>query len=62
MATYGITWLKQLIQESKFDKIDPMKLICDNQATLHIAFNPIFHERIKHIEVDCPFIREKILS
>ena len=62
LATCELIWLKLLIQELRFGKDEQMMLVCDNQAALHIASKPIFHERIKHIEVDCHFIREKIAS
>ena len=62
MATCELIWLKQLLNELNLGTSDPMKLICDNQAALHIASNPVFHERTKHIEVDCHFVREKLIS
>nr|KYP55651.1 Retrovirus-related Pol polyprotein from transposon TNT 1-94 [Cajanus cajan] len=62
LITCELMWIKQLLQELKFCEGHPMKLYCDNQAALHIASNPVFHERTKHIEVDCHFVREKLLS
>ena len=62
LATCELIWLKHLLQELRFGKDEQNKLICDNQATLHILFSQVFHERTKHIEMDCHFIREEIAS
>jgi len=60
--TWEFVWVKQFLQELKFCEIQQMKMYCDNQATLHIASNHVFHERTKHIELDYHFIREKMSS
>ena len=62
LATCELIWLRHILQELRFGKDEQMKLICDNQAALHMTSNPVFHERTKHIKVDCRFIREKITS
>lgn len=44
LRTCEVIWLKHFT-ELKFCELRTMKLICDNQATLHVAHNPVFHER-----------------
>lgn len=41
-----------------YDK--PMKLFCDNKPTISIAHYPVQHDRTKHVEIDCHFIKEKL--
>jgi len=60
--TCELIWVKQFLKEIGFCNIQPIKTYCDNQAALHIASNPVFHEKTKHIEIDCHFIREKLMS
>lgn len=36
-----------------------MRLYCDNRLTIYIVQNSIFHEMMKHIEVDCYVVRGK---
>lgn len=55
-----IMWIYQLLTEIGLKTSVPAKLWCDNQAALHIASNPLFHERTKHIEIDYHFVHEKI--
>ena len=59
-STCEIMWLHQLLVEVNIKTSVPTKLWCDNQVALHIASNHVFHERTKHIEIDCHFVREKI--
>ena len=57
-----ITWLVRLVEEMGLVNLKPVTLHCDNQPALHIAKNPVFHDRNKHIEVDCHFTRDKVLE
>ncbi|CAN6456408.1 unnamed protein product [Victoria cruziana] len=58
-GTADVTWIRHLLEEL-YEPIASSILLCDNQSTINIAFNPIIHSRTKHIEIYQHFVRKKV--
>ena len=56
-TTSELLWLRWLLKDLGVSTSSATPLYCDNQSVIHIAYNDVFHERTKHIEIDCHFIR-----
>ncbi|XP_019181694.1 PREDICTED: uncharacterized protein LOC109176759 [Ipomoea nil] len=59
-TTCEVQWLSYLLTELGIDHNGPTAIYCDSKSAIAIAENPVFHERTKHIELDCHLIREKL--
>ncbi|KAL0746111.1 hypothetical protein Bca101_101377 [Brassica carinata] len=59
--TNVLVWIKGILKHLGIEQATPMTMHCDNQAAIHIASNSVFHERTKHIEVDCHKVRQMIV-
>ncbi|XP_019265270.1 PREDICTED: uncharacterized protein LOC109242855 [Nicotiana attenuata] len=55
-AVSEVVWLAALLKELGANVELPIEIYSDSKAALQIAANPVFHERTKHIEIDCHFI------
>jgi hypothetical protein len=52
-------WLKGLFGE--FGRMqDKVKLLCDSQSAIHLAKNPAYHSKTKHIPIKYHFVRQVI--
>ena len=56
-TTFELLWLRWLLKDLGVSTSSATPLYCDNQSAIHIAYNDVFHERTKHIKIDCHFIR-----
>lgn len=57
-----ILWFRWVLNELDTAQSVATPLFYDNEVSRHIANNPVFHERTKHVEMDCHFFRERVES
>ena len=60
LATCELIWLQQLLRDMHVSVTRLAKLYCDNKSAFHIAMNPIFHECMKHLEIDCHTVHDQL--
>lgn len=59
-ACSEITWIRGFLSELGIPQSKPTPLHADNTSAIKIAENPVFHERTKHIELDCHYVRDAL--
>ena len=52
-----VIWMARLLEELGMKIRKPIKVYCDNQSTISMTKNLVFHSRSKHIDIHHHFIR-----
>ena len=58
-ALKEVKWLRKMLYGFDIKQV-PTRFFCDSKAAIHIATNPVFHERTKHVENDCHAVRDAV--
>ena len=58
-ASKEMIWLTGCLDELGLKRVNEV-LYCDSQSVIHLAKNPVYHVRMKHIDVKYHFIRSLI--
>ena len=53
-------WLRKLLVNLLKDKMEATNILCDNQSCIKLSENLMFHDRSKHIDIWCHFIKDLV--
>ena len=52
-----LLWMRQTLRDYGY-KLSKVTLLCDNESAIHMADNPVEHNRTKHIDIRYHFLRD----
>ena len=53
-------WHRKLLMNLLKKRMQLTRILCDNRSCIKLSKNPVFHERSKHIDIRCHFIRDYV--
>ncbi|CAL8999350.1 unnamed protein product, partial [Prunus brigantina] len=61
IAAAELAWIRQLFCDLHVSLHIPPLIHCDNISAISLASNPVFHSRMKHLQIDYHFVRERVI-
>jgi hypothetical protein len=59
-ATKEAVWLHHVLTELGLIQKSTTELRCDNQGAIQLAYNPVYHSKTKHLDLDAHYIRDLV--
>jgi hypothetical protein len=60
LASIEVVWLRKLLSGLFDIELDATSICCDNQSSIKLLVNPMFHDKSKRIGIKYHFIRDVI--
>ena len=60
LAAQEAVWLHKLLMGLFGYMLEPTVIHCDNQSCVKLFENPVFHDRLKHVEIQYHYIRDMV--
>jgi hypothetical protein len=61
-ATTEVMWIQAVLNELCIPYPCGARLWCDNMGAKYLAWNLIFYERMKHVEIDYHFVCDRVVQ
>jgi len=58
IAVNQVLWLRKILIDLYLEQETTTEIMVDNQATIAISKNPVFHRKIKHFSIKLFFLRD----